>query len=259
MSGGSFSFSEHIAAHHARCWKQLRKDLHEITAKENETGRHKARVEIKKLMALYDLLYSSLPDTDRKRELEPLLKIFKKLGKLRDHDNAIRYCAAFKIEPGIFDRQNKSLHSCRRKLKYYIDEYKAALKKIEKENAQRLPQISEEQYRDYLHSRYKRISLALHDKLNTKILHQLRRDIKQLLYNLSSVPMLSAVLAATESERLYRIESLIGDWHDTALFYDSVLATGYCGRFPETAAAIKRREQLLRRKITLAVKKKAQS
>ena len=259
MSTGSVSFSQHIADHHARCWRQLRKQLRKTTGKENETGRHQARVEIKKLIALYDVIYTTLPDTEKRRELEPLRKIFKKLGKLRDHDNAIRYCAAFKIDPGIFDSKHKSLHSCRKKIRHLIDKCKAVFRKTEKENALRLAQISEEQWKIYLRNKYERINLALHDKLNTEILHQLRRDIKQLLYNISSEPGMAALMPATESEWLNHIGSLIGDWHDLALFYDSVLEMGYCGRFPDTAAAIKRREQLLRRKIAFAVKKKAQS
>jgi CHAD domain-containing protein len=258
MSAETILFSQPIADYHAACWKHLRKHLGRVTKKEDETAIHQARVEIKRLVALYDHIAFSVAGYDNRRELEPLMKIFKKLGKIRDQSNALKYCEAFKIEPGVFDKQKKALPLLRKKLHSLTDKYKGELKKIEKANARYLALVTEQQWQAYLHSRYERICRAQLDKTSAEILHQLRRDIKQLIYNAGIAVRTASLITATETERLRHIEALIGDWHDVEIFYDKLLEMGYCGRFPATGATIRRKEQQLRRQIAAAINKKAQ-
>jgi CHAD domain-containing protein len=250
--------SKLIADYHTACWKHLRKYLRRVAKKGGEAATHQARVEIKKLVALYDHIAFSVAGYNNRRELEPLMKIFKKLGKIRDHSNALKFCEAFKINDDVFSKQKKSLPLLRKKLHNLIDKNKGELKKIEKAHARYLALVTEQQWRAYLHIRYERICRAQLDKPNAETLHQLRRDIKQLLYNAGIAVSAAAMISTAENQRLRHIESLIGDWHDIELFYDKLLQMGYCGRFPATGASIRQREQQLRRQIAAAINKKAQ-
>jgi|GEM_PF-3081871 len=241
------SFTEYIAAYHVERWKSVRRHLKNFNKNADEETIHKLRVEIKKLNALYEFVGYCDRGFDDKKILGPLRHIFKLLGRLRDHSNALSLCLEFKIDIRILDPEERKLKSIHKKIRGHADKHKSTFRKIEKNAAKHLHHIDADKWKKYLHNKHLKITNSLAGTPTAEQLHETRSAIKKLIYNAGLYGV--EIIKKTELTRLDQIEKLINQWHDVCVFCSMLDEVNYKMSSPKIYAAIKKKEQLMMKEI----------
>lgn len=250
MAGIVTPFSAHIAAYHSERCRRVAKWLKRVSQIDDEVSIHRARVEIKKIFALSDLIDQCSGNTDSSTSLRPLSRIFKLMGRMRDHSHAMTLCLEYQIDRSILDKEGKSLHRCSKKLRSRIGDMLEEWSKIKKSNTKRLKPITEANWKLYLHNKYDEIARVTGASPTAEELHAIRRSIRQLLCNSQIGGQDHTVVTSADMARLDRLQSDIGDWHDMAVFMGRLRAVGYDTSHPREYAAVRRKEKQLRQLIS---------
>ncbi len=208
---------------------------------------HKLRTEIKKITALYELINYSDKDFNDKKILKPLTRIFKLLGRLRDHSNALSLCLDFKIDISILDPERHKLKGTHKKIIVLTEKPKSDFRKIEQSASKHLHHTDTDMWEKYLHKKYSEITKALSKPLTAEELHETRTAIKKLIYNAGIYS--SEIIKKEELTRLDQIEKHINQWHDASVFCDKLDEMNFKIAAPEIYAAVKKKEQLLMKDI----------
>ena len=194
---------------------------------------HDARLDVKKILAIVDLLRIVRSKSDKDPEFE---KIFKKLyrasGRIREIQ--VNMLLLTRAEFAVYDMSlfNNDLLMQEKKMTIEF------LKEIRKFNEQKLSRIEKRIKREvskitsatlqkktkrYIHSKIKLIQELLEKGDGEENVHKVRQHIKELSTVLSLV---FAIKASDNLEmvinRLNKSEMMIGDWHDRVILADSM-------------------------------------
>ena len=239
MATAPASFAESISAYHDERWRDMNKALRQVGKKADEVSVHRARVEIKKITALYQFIESCEQDMDSRRELKPLRKIFRLLGRIRDHHRALALCRKYKVGTVIFRKEAKEIQKIPAKIKARVEKHKDDLKKIKKKNARRLRRSNSTLWKSYLHKKQEAISRIVAAHPPVEELHQARRSVKYLLYDTHlSGGNAEDIVKPADAERLDRLQDAIGDWHDLLIFAERLRQIDYEHARPRAYASI---------------------
>ncbi len=194
---------------------------------------HRARLDVKKILAIVDLLRIVRAKSDKDPEFE---KIFKKLyrasGRIREIQ--VNMLLMTRAEFAGFDMTLFNNYLLMQEKKMTIE----FLKEIRKFNEQKLSRIEkrikkevskitsstlQKKTKRYIHSKIKLIQELLETGDGEENVHKVRQHIKELSTVLSLV---FAIKASDNLEmvinRLNKSEMMIGDWHDRVILADSM-------------------------------------
>ena len=194
---------------------------------------HRARLDVKKILAIVDLLRIVRAKSDKDPEFE---KIFKKLyrasGRIREIQ--VNMLLMTRAEFAGFDMTLFNNYLLMQEKKMTIE----FLKEIRKFNEQKLSRIEkrikkevskitsatlQKKTKRYIHSKIKLIQELLEKGDCEENVHKVRQHIKELSTVLSLV---FAIKASDNLEmvinRLNKSEMMIGDWHDRVILADSM-------------------------------------
>jgi len=196
-------------------------------------GVHRARLDVKKILAIVDLLRIVRAKSDKDPEFE---KIFKKLyrasGRIREIQ--VNMLLLTRAEFAGYDMTLFNNYLLMQEKKMTIE----FLKEIRKFNEQKLSRIEkrikkevskitsatlQKKTKRYIHSKIKLIQELLEKGDCEENVHKVRQHIKELSTVLSLV---FAIKASDNLEmvinRLNKSEMMIGDWHDRVILADSM-------------------------------------
>ncbi len=194
---------------------------------------HRARLDVKKILAIVDLLRIVRAKSDKDPEFE---KIFKKLyrasGRIREIQ--VNMLLLTRAEFAGYDMTLFNNYLLMQEKKMTIE----FLKEIRKFNEQKLSRIEkrikkevskitsatlQKKTKRYIHSKIKLIQELLEKGDCEENVHKVRQHIKELSTVLSLV---FAIKASDNLEmvinRLNKSEMMIGDWHDRVILADSM-------------------------------------
>ena len=194
---------------------------------------HRARLDVKKILAIVDLLRIVRAKSDKDPEFE---KIFKKLyrasGRIREIQ--VNMLLLTRAEFAGYDMTLFNNYLLMQEKKMTIE----FLKEIRKFNEQKLSRIEkrikkevskitsstlQKKTKRYIHSKIKLIQELLETGDGEENVHKVRQHIKELSTVLSLV---FAIKASDNLEmvinRLNKSEMMIGDWHDRVILADSM-------------------------------------
>lgn len=207
-----------------------------------EESIHSFRVEVKKLKALVHLFWWYFPDLDKKK-LKKLWKLFDTAGAVREWqmlaaripDSALTKEVSEAVLKVIHHEEKKAYRNFRRNHKKsgtsYIDETGEYLNDF----TDRISKINLYGYFNCLTENIK--SKWKLKKPANKTYHELRRDIKELKYNLKILDDDEGceVHFFTNPEFLNECDELLGRWHDGVMASEQVQLLINKGRLTEDA------------------------
>lgn len=170
---------------------------------------HKLRVDLKKLNALFEIINYCSRDFKRKKSFKPYKKLFKQAGAVRE----------LQLEENLL-----KLHDTRNTLKKFREKL-SQRREVEQEIffellrtlsitegnkiIPLLAAIEEKTTQEYLRKKEDKIASLLKKKtIDETQLHELRKRLKQLNYNLGSLN------EKKEKKKITNLTDLLGQWHD---------------------------------------------
>lgn len=184
----------------------------------NKEDFHNLRVEIKKTRALAAMVNSATKKFNRKKTLKPLKKIFQQAGKVRE----------LQLEEALL-RKYDSKHQLRNYLQYLGDREhnekeafanihkanKIHLKKTGKKITSFINKVNKKDVNKYVKGKENEIKkLVKKDRLKISQVHQLRKDLKQLQYDLKSLSN-----KKIKENGMDALQELMGRWHDLRVMH----------------------------------------
>lgn len=249
MATAAVSFAERISEYHDECWKALRQSLKKVCRKAEGRHIHHSHVGIKKLTALYQFIESYERGYDSRRELKPLRRIFKLLGRMRDQDRMLALCRTYKVDESILKKEPKAIKKMPAKIRALMDKRKGELRKTKKRNSRLLHQSNAASWRSYLYRCHTEISDTLAAPPPTGDLHLARRSVKYFLYNAQLPGSAKGIVTAAEVRRLDQLQEAIGVWHDMTVFIDLLCRADYKHKHPELYTQITDEESKMLRQL----------
>jgi len=187
----------------------------------SEIAIHSFRVEVKKLNALIQLLTWHFPELDKKK-FKKLRKLFKSAGVIREwqllaaqiRDSAIDKKESEGLQKLIHHEEKKAYRKFRVNHEKLGAEYMNEISNYLHEFVGKRYKISADGYVKYLQENIQ--SKWKQKNLTNGLYHELRRDIKELKYNLkvSNDDARSSFRFFAKPEFLDECEELLGKWHD---------------------------------------------
>jgi CHAD domain-containing protein len=246
----SATFALLVADYHAERWRHASQYLKQVIKKKNKDDAiHMARVEIKKMRSLYELIDHADGSSDGKKQLKPLLDIFKLMGQLRDDSNMHLLCHQFKIDPKALGKQH-DIKTAYKKLEGKIEKHRDSFRKIKKRNTARLKKITAGAWEIYIREKHYDILRMLGTAPTDDDLHEVRKEIKHLLNNMKLSPQhANELVKEKEAGELDKLQDMIGCWHDCVLLASWLKKQGYHLSHRRQYAAILTQEKQLRKQI----------
>lgn len=240
------SFSDSISAYHTERWRHVRQSLKEVSKNPDVATVHHARVEIKKLMALYEFL-EYCGGGECVRVLHPLHRVFKLLGRLRDHSNSVDLCHEFKMDTGAVNEKKNKLKRIHKKIKWQVEKHKNEFRKIKHAHAKLCRHTDPRKWKKYLKEKYEEVH-TMTIAPTPEQLHHARKCIKYLLYNAQLSG--STEKMVKNADALDKLQDVLGRWHDLVVFHEALRETGIDLTHHAQYTAVMRKEKKLRREIS---------
>lgn len=177
---------------------------------------HKLRVEIKKLKAQFKLVIFCSKKIGWKKHFQPFQSVFQQAGKVRELQVEAASLKKYAIYKGL-KTYIENLKKARQKEMFVFlllinKDLKSRLKKSKKMVLSLIETISKKDAEKYLNKKRKQIgSLISGKQLKIKNAHELRKQIKELYYNIKSLNFPNQIKLLKETERF---QNMLGKWHD---------------------------------------------
>ena len=177
---------------------------------------HKLRVEIKKLVALCDIINACSKDFKKSKTLEPIKLIFDQAGKVRELYIEEKIIKKYFIPP-LLKLYRQSLKEVR--LKEQADFFSTIDKKImeelktmNREIVSYIDQLNKKEVYQYMKQERQEIKKHLgQDSIQVKEAHDLRKLLKKFNYNRESLKLENKFKPLPKENIL---PDLLGEWHD---------------------------------------------
>lgn len=199
-------------------WDQMTDDLNDFFKIGDQEKLHHFRVQVKKLRALLTLLDMTITKSNLSKEFKPVKKIFKQGGKIREAYINLQLSSHYELKNDDFilnqvNDMEKEMTDFRHKAKKYLKTIKAVHDELESE----LKAIDDERVNEFYKIQLEQIAAALNENQFNDDLHNCRKKIKVLMYNLKIADEALNDSLQLDKEYLDKLQGRIGDWHDTIL------------------------------------------
>jgi CHAD domain-containing protein len=175
---------------------------------------HDLRIEIKKIKALFELLQFYSSKFNRKSSLRPFKKLFEKAGSIREIQMERKMLAKYLQQTQsryldiLLNVQNKYEQSFTQiKFTKVVEEILSKKKRVGKFFAD----IKRKAAEAYVVKMKRKIIKMLSVELDDKDVHEVRKKLKTLHYNIAQLQVESEIL---DGKQWTRFLDLLGRWHD---------------------------------------------
>jgi len=195
---------------------------------------HKARVDVKKIFALFYLFERVLPHLFKKEIHYPLLKeIFDHSGKIREIQINLGLLDQYRgMEPSLALFREFLVKEENKQTRIFLSEIKKFDEKKLKQTGKTIQSITHGISRkkflsdadSFIRNRTKRVAKLLLKENNPETIHKIRRHLKSMI----AIANMSMTLKPDENSNqlvtdMNGAEVLIGEWHDKIVLLESVL------------------------------------
>ncbi|MGN6639572.1 MAG: CHAD domain-containing protein [Mucilaginibacter sp.] len=207
-------------------WDQMTDDLEDFLKTGDQEKLHHFRVQVKKLRALLTLLDMTLKSKLTK-EFKPVKKIFKQGGKIREAYINLQLSSHYELKNDDFIlNQVNDMEKEMTDFRHYAKKYLKTIKAVHDELENELKAIDDEKVNEFYKGQLEQIAAALNENQFNDDLHDCRKKIKVLLYNLKIADKALNDNLHLDKEYLDKLQGSIGDWHDTILAMQLFSAPG---------------------------------
>jgi CHAD domain-containing protein len=175
---------------------------------------HKIRVDVKKIKAITRILQACSPGYRKHKDVVLFRKIFRKTGYIRDADIMIELLSTYQVS-GLQDDQLPSSESLMNALALKVPQFIKKVRKTGRKLESFSAGVRRRHFFEYLQGKQKQAKSHLFPLPVMSMIHQVRKDIKEVLY-LSEIDK----SPVKEIEVYEKIQDLIGKLHDKQVLLD---------------------------------------
>lgn len=216
------------------------KDMHEVVDKEKL---HDLRLNAKKVKAVSSFLKESLPD-ENKYSVKQVKEIFHTAGEIRTaqlnvetlEEQHIKNETFLKNQREVIERDGALLLNNRKRFDKNISS-------LRKKIGRNLKDIKDKKAIGFYYDNIKILSESLR-MIDENNLHDCRKIIKRLLYNLKLLPASLLPLLKLNKDYLDNLQRWIGDWHDTVVTLELLIKAGTSDRGSVDKLTSRKQDQL---------------
>lgn len=196
--------------------KQAKRSLRGFIKKDDQDKLHKFRVGIKKLRAVASLIEKTSTHTDVRRELKPLKGTYQLSGQVRDSYLHAKLAENMEIvDTEYLAKEKLVMKKAARRLRKDRHHHFKILRRVESRLLKRIPKLKGNKLESFYKSELLGIGECLSVSTGDEQMHDCRKRLKVLLYNL---PLVATTLDTSVNEDyLQQVQAAIGDWHDHVL------------------------------------------
>lgn len=215
--------AKQLRPYHKLRWKGVHKHLKSFFKSGADEDLHKARVEMKRLNALFLMMDYCHTGFKGDKNVQELDKLFGLSGAIRDYRNAVLQCVEWGIDEKYLIEGKSEQKQYQRKLRSAYKSRLKTWKEIEKDTDRFIRHVHTKQLVRYINKLFKHIRAQLVKLPETSHLHKARKDMKGVIY-LAKAVSLSKIrgLNNLKLEQLDELETQIGTWHDLKSFTQSI-------------------------------------
>jgi CHAD domain-containing protein len=197
-------------------WMEMKASLKSFLKTMQQEDLHRFRIQVKKIRALLILLESAAHKPKLTKYFIPVRKVFKQAGEIRSAYINLKISKAHQFNSELFVTGQYGLME--KAIIDFIDSSDKNLKEIENSHKAlkgRIQPVSNLHISLFYNDQLKKIADAFSQLQFDEGLHELRKRIKNLVYNHKLVHM--ALNTEFNKNYLDGIQTAIGDWHDNVL------------------------------------------
>lgn len=199
-------------------WDQMTDDLNDFLETGDQEKLHHFRVQVKKLRALLTLLDMTIAKSKLSKEFKPVKKIFKQGGKIREAYINLQLSSHYELKNDDFIlNQVNDMEKEMTDFRHHAKKYLKTIKSVHDELEDELKAIDDEKVNEFYKTHLEQIAVALNENQFNDELHNCRKKIKILMYNLKIADKALDDNFQLDKDYLDKLQGSIGDWHDTIL------------------------------------------
>jgi CHAD domain-containing protein len=197
-------------------WKDMKAALQSFLKTGSQDDLHDFRVQVKKLRAFLVMADSVADRSKLEKRFKPVRKIFKKAGDIRNAFINLKLAKTYRIENDDFIlQQDRLMQQAADQFRLKGFKYLEKLKDARKEIAAEIKPLDDHLVNNFYTTQLHNIAGSLADIHFDESLHQCRKWIKILMYNLK-VNGLSLDITVNPVY-LQDMQTAIGNWHDNVM------------------------------------------
>lgn len=203
----------------------MRNNLNGLKEEVDEKKLHSLRLNAKKVKAMSAFLKECLHDK-KKFSIKDLKDLFHNAGDIRTAQINLKALDELHIKSTAFaEEQDKVIKNDSKALVSKRSKYNKNISSLRRRISNNLTSIKSNSAIDFYFQNIKVISNSLRI-IDGKNLHETRKIIKKLLYNLKILPPSLSQKININKEYLDKVQDLIGKWHDTEVTLDLLKKIG---------------------------------
>lgn len=196
-------------------WDNAMIHYDQFAKRTNAEAIHQLRVEIKKINALL-FLHNEVYRPVSKKTIRPLRKLFKQAGVIRDAQVSAHLMRDQKSVPKLFfSEQRKIVAAEANKLREMMNKHADEIMLTNVATWQQLRPIHFRDIARVIRKLQKKITTYFRPRIKLKQLHDVRKEIKRLVYICSTLKASDLTRLRFNPDKYKKLEHLIGEWHDT--------------------------------------------
>jgi CHAD domain-containing protein len=182
---------------------------------------HKFRVAAKRIRSFLTLIQNCNNDDRFLKNLEPVIKIFKQAGIIREAYLETQILEQYQLTAVDFSgEQHRLLTTNMIELRHYAKKDLKMFAQVSRYMSNHVSGIDNEDIIVFYHRQLYQIAHTLARRKFDEQLHTCRKKIKHLLYNYKTIGKKSIAKISLNIAYFDELQKLIGDWHDKLALLD---------------------------------------
>jgi CHAD domain-containing protein len=196
--------------------KLAKRSLRGFLKKGDQEKLHKFRVGIKKLRAVASLIEETTALIHVRNELKPVKETYQLSGKVRDSYLHVKLAQTLPaIDKEYFSNEITVMKKAARKLRKDQPHHFKMLRRAKGKLVNSIPRVKDKKVSQFYERELQGIGKCLSLSTEVKQMHDCRKRLKVLLYNLPLVG--DKLFGPINEDYIQRVQTAIGDWHDHVL------------------------------------------
>jgi CHAD domain-containing protein len=204
--------------------KQAKRSLRGFMKNGDQDKLHKFRVGIKKLRAVATLIEQTTALNDVRNGLKPVRETYQLSGKVRDSYLHVELAKSVSADKKYLSAEKQVMKKGTRKLRKGRPHHIKMLRRAKDKLLKRVPRVKDKNVSLFYDMELRSIAKCLSSSKGVEEMHDCRKRIKVLLYNLPLVG--KKLIVPVNEDYLQQVQTAIGDWHDHVLAADQFAALG---------------------------------
>ncbi|MCX6312241.1 MAG: CHAD domain-containing protein [Bacteroidetes bacterium] len=198
-----------------RRWNSAKSHLRGFRKSRDLEELHQFRVDVKKMRAILFLQKNEFGRGKIKNLFLPFEKIYKKAGKIRCADVSLKLLKRYGIENKKIEMERMAIiKKLSNRFILKTDSFIKKLNSAKKNSSMKLIEPDRHEIKKIGESQVKLLKRAFRKKMKSKLLHELRKNLKNLLYVNELFDRRISNEIKLNVAYLKELEETIGKWHD---------------------------------------------